>query len=138
MTFNLYLLSFLDSENTKKFLSLFINSETLEKLVNFQTCRCVNVIHGRLNFHSCPFPKMAFLPAFVTSGKLLSNIWWSHQILDLSKCSYSDDFFEGVKDRPAKSTGFSLKSQSEAKDKMSNIFEFQRAILYHQGERKVS
>ena len=91
------------------------------------------MVHGRLNFHSCPFPGMAFLPAFVTSGKLLSNIWWSHQILDLSKCSYSDEFFESVKERPSKQGSFSLKSRQEADERMSNVYEFQRAILYYQG-----
>ena len=110
-----------------------MDSETLKKLVTFKICRCINVAHGRLNFHSCAFPGLAFLPAFITSAKLLTNIWWSHQILDLSKCSFSDEFFETAKNVSPQPFGFSHFGQNIVKESNTNIYEVQRMLLYHQG-----
>ena len=128
----------LDTENLKQFNAFFLNPDQLAKLENFEICRCINIAHSKLNFHSAPFGDNVFLPAFVASAKLLGNVWWSQQILDLSKTTYDDKFFEEVELRqPDAGMGsgypFSRAHKAYVKGQNENYFNFQRLLLFHQG-----
>ena len=124
-----------DSES-HQFSAYFLTPEELEGLEKFDCCRCINVCHSKLNFHSVPFDDNVFLPAFLASTKLLGNVWWSRQVLDLSKTTFDDEFFETVQLRDPKNVPrfpFSNDQSSLVDGFDKNYFQFQRMLLFHQG-----
>ena len=105
-------------------------------MTEFKICRCENIAHAKLNFHSTPFGngENSFLPAFLTSTRLLSQVWWCPQVLDLSKTSFQDEFFESTYLETPKTHGFSRDCNSTIDGYNKAYFAIQRFLLYYQGK----